>query len=133
MPTSSQPMAASSASEKTKPKGLTTRPSLQKIPMQSNFNAIAGSGPWSACLVGFHDDSYYEDWKKKREEAVARGEDPNARFLALVAAKKERSTSTKLKRLFSKEKQYTRAASVIRLDPEEEDEARRRDAARGSV
>ena len=59
---------------------LTTRPSLQKIPMQSNFNAIAGSGPWSACLVGFHDDSYYEDWKKKREEAVARGEDPSMPF-----------------------------------------------------
>ena len=45
----------------------------------------------------------------------------------MVAARNEQSPATKLKRLFSKEKSYTRGAPV-RLDPEEEAEARQRDA-----
>ena len=52
----------------------------------------------------------------------------DARFRALVAAQNERKATTKLKRMFSKEKSYTRSAP-IRLDAKEEEEARKRDAA----
>ena len=52
----------------------------------------------------------------------------DAKFRALVAASNERKATTKLKRMFSKEKSYTRS-TPIRLDAEEEEEARKRDAA----
>ncbi|CAF9920938.1 MAG: hypothetical protein ALECFALPRED_001672 [Alectoria fallacina] len=39
-----------------------------------------------------HDVAYYEKWNRERQEAVARGEDPNAKFLALVAQKEATST-----------------------------------------
>ncbi|MCJ1484742.1 hypothetical protein MMC06_004915 [Schaereria dolodes] len=118
MPITERNMSASSES---------TKRSI-KSPVKSTLKAMNNSGPAYHDNV-YHEDAYYEEWYKKRDEAIARGEDPYARFLALVAARKEQSASTKLKRLFSKEKQYTRRTSM-RLDPEEEEEARRRDAAR---
>ncbi|KAL9069980.1 MAG: hypothetical protein Q9161_005153 [Pseudevernia consocians] len=73
-----------------------------------------------AQLPVHHDAAYYEKWKRERQEAVARyllpffyssvsygsrggtGEDPNAKFLALVAQREANSTAGWWRRLFKK-------------------------------
>lgn len=70
------------------------------------------------------DASFYEKWNRERQEAVARGEDPNAKFLALVAEKEARSKKAKLRRLFSGKKAHSHG-----LTEEEEREALERDEA----
>ncbi|CAF9927392.1 hypothetical protein IMSHALPRED_007204 [Imshaugia aleurites] len=47
-----------------------------------------------------HDAAYYEAWNRERQEAVARGEDPNAKFLAMVAQREANSTAGWVRRLF---------------------------------
>ncbi|MCJ1287638.1 hypothetical protein MMC26_006990 [Xylographa opegraphella] len=89
---------------------------------------MSAAGPAYHDNISHYDKAFYDNWWKERAEAIARGEDPYARFRALVAASNERKATTKLKRMFSKEKSYTRSAP-IRLDAEEEEEARKRDAA----
>jgi len=89
---------------------------------------MSAAGPAYHDNISHYDKAFYDNWWKERAEAIARGEDPYARFRALVAASNERKATTKLKRMFSKEKSYTRSVP-IRLDAEEEEEARKRDAA----
>ncbi|MCJ1322282.1 hypothetical protein MMC15_007630 [Xylographa vitiligo] len=89
---------------------------------------MSAAGPAYHDNISQYDKAFYDNWWKERAEAIARGEDPYARFRALVAASNERKATTKLKRIFSKEKSYTRS-TPIRLDAEEEEEARKRDAA----
>ncbi|KAF6235275.1 hypothetical protein HO173_006469 [Letharia columbiana] len=48
------------------------------------------------------DAAYYEKWNRERQEAVARNEDPNAKFLTLVAQREANSASGQLRRLFKK-------------------------------
>lgn len=97
-------------------------------PLQRAFRAMSAAGPAYHDNITHYDKAFYDNWWKERAEAIARGEDPYARFRALVAASNERKATTKLKRMFSKEKSYTRSVP-IRLDAEEEEEARKRDAA----
>jgi len=72
------------------------------------------------------DAAYYENWNRERQEAIARGEDPNAKFLALVAAREEYSRVGKLRKLFGKRKEGKKAHGAG-LTEEEEREALERD------
>lgn len=72
------------------------------------------------------DAEYYEKWNKDRQESIARGEDPNAKFLALVAAREEHSRVGKLRKLFGKRKEGKKAHGEG-LTEEEEREALERD------
>ncbi|MCJ1409443.1 hypothetical protein MMC19_003524 [Ptychographa xylographoides] len=96
-------------------------------PLQRTLRAMSAASAVYHDNIYHYDPEFYDNWWKEHKEAVERGEDPYARFRAMVAARNEQSPATKLKRLFSKEKSYTRGAPV-RLDPEEEAEARQRDA-----
>ena len=56
-----------------------------------------------------HDKEYYEQWNREREEAFARGEDPNAKFIAMVKQREQAGCQGKLRRFLgrfgSKEKE----------------------------
>ncbi|KAK4691795.1 hypothetical protein P7C71_g5283, partial [Lecanoromycetidae sp. Uapishka_2] len=97
-------------------------------PQSEYFNAIAGGHLWSSQLAGHHDAAYYEKWNKDRQEAIARGEDPNAKFLALVAEREQHSRVGKLRKLFGKRKEGKKAHGQG-LTEEEEREALERDQA----
>ncbi|MCJ1256774.1 hypothetical protein MMC24_004598 [Lignoscripta atroalba] len=76
-----------------------------------------------------HDPGYVQMWRKQREEAIARGEDPDAQVEAKIQARKEKSTLGKIQRFLNKEKGYKPGAS-LHLSTEEEEEARSRDRKR---
>ncbi|MCJ1473575.1 hypothetical protein MMC13_002226 [Lambiella insularis] len=97
-------------------------------PLHRTFRAMSNAAPAYHDNVSHYNKEFYDKWWKERSEAIARGEDPYARYRLLVAARNEQKTSTKLKRMFSKEKSYTRSAPV-RLNQEEEAQARKRDTA----
>lgn len=59
---------------------------------------------WAAPLAGHHDAEYYEKWNKERQEAVARGEDPNAKFLAKVEERKQQGLEGKVRRIWGRMK-----------------------------
>ena len=46
-----------------------------------------------------HDPEYYENWNRERQEAIDRGEDPNAKFLALVKQREQEGYQGKMRRL----------------------------------
>ncbi|MCJ1411439.1 hypothetical protein MMC19_005528 [Ptychographa xylographoides] len=89
--------------------------------MVCNYNTV---------VKGTHDQGYKEMWKREREAAIARGEDPDAKVAARLAEKKEKAPLKKLQRLLHKEKGYAAGGCSSRLTQEEEDAARARDKER---
>ncbi|MCJ1392551.1 hypothetical protein MMC18_005419 [Xylographa bjoerkii] len=80
--------------------------------------------------VGVHDDGYKAMWKRDREAAIARGEDPDAIVEAKVAARRENAPLKKLQRLLHKDKGHGASGSSTRLSKEEEEFAKSRDKQR---
>ncbi|MCJ1286764.1 hypothetical protein MMC26_006110 [Xylographa opegraphella] len=80
--------------------------------------------------VGVHDDGYKAMWKRDREAAIARGEDPDAIAEAKLAARKEKALLKKLQRLLRNEKGQGAGGSSARLSKEEEELAKSRDKQR---
>jgi len=80
--------------------------------------------------VGVHDDGYKAMWKRDREAAIARGEDPDAIVEAKLAARRENAPLKKLQRLLHKENSHGSGGSSTRLSKEEEALAKSRDKQR---
>lgn len=87
-----------------------------------------GADMYASLNSGFHDASYYENWNRKRQESIARGEDPNAEFLAKVRHNEMQGYQGKLRRFFRKMSGAEKArAHGEGLTEEEEKEAREKD------
>lgn len=54
-------------------------------------------GSYSSPKAGHH-TAYFDNWNRERQAAIARGEDPNAKFRALQAAREEKMISGKLRK-----------------------------------
>ena len=62
-----------------------------------NTYGMEDGGSYSAPKAGHH-TAYLDNWNLERQAAIARGEDPNAKFLALQAAREEKTISGKLRK-----------------------------------
>lgn len=54
-------------------------------------------GSYSSPKAGHH-TAYFDNWNPERQAAIERGDDPNAKFLALQAAREEKMISGKLRK-----------------------------------
>ncbi|MCJ1311592.1 hypothetical protein MMC25_005265 [Agyrium rufum] len=77
--------------------------------------------------LSVNDKEFMAAWRARREEAIKRGEDPDARLKAIIAQRAANTPLAKLKRKMKKEKGYVGGQ---RLTPEEEAIAREMDRKR---
>ncbi|MCJ1274061.1 hypothetical protein MMC21_001855 [Puttea exsequens] len=95
-------------------------------PTSGNVTGIAGGHLGSHGISRHHDADYYYKWNKERQEAIARGEDPNAKFLAMVKAREDQSKLHRLKKALSRRKEGKEAHGEA-LTADEEGDAMTRD------
>lgn len=93
-----------------------------------NSHGMEDGGSYSSPKAGHH-TAYFDNWNRERQAALARGEDPNAKFLALQAAREEKTVSGKLRR-WMKGLRGDQGHGE-RLTKEEEKEAMAKDKERG--
>lgn len=62
-----------------------------------NSYGMEDGGSYSSPRADHH-TAYFDNWNKERQVAIARGEDPNAKFHALQAAREEKMISGKLRK-----------------------------------
>lgn len=91
------------------PPSTTDPPSTGLLPTaQVDLGSVASSahpntlgmedgGSYSSPKAGHH-TAYFDQWNRERQAAIARGEDPNAKFHALQAAREEKMISGKLRK-----------------------------------
>lgn len=85
-------------------------------------------GSYSSPKAGHH-TAYFDNWNRERQAAIARGEDPNAKFQALQAAREEKMISGKLRKWLKGLRGYKGHAEG--LTKEEEREAMAKDKKKG--
>ncbi|MCJ1458693.1 hypothetical protein MMC28_009067 [Mycoblastus sanguinarius] len=116
------------SSRKDSATGLLSTARIDVGPPAESKSHYAEGGTYSSPVEGHH-TAYFDNWNSERQKAVARGEDPNPNFQALVAAREEKMISGRLRKWW-KDKTGGKKAHGEALTAEEERQAIEKDKER---